>query len=76
MRLGNPNGAAALKRAGKGGAPLRAAMARNADRNARDLAPVVDDIREGGAISLRAIAFELNAVACSRGLAGGGTSRR
>jgi DNA invertase Pin-like site-specific DNA recombinase len=26
VRLGNPNGAAALRRAGKGGAPLRAAM--------------------------------------------------
>ena len=42
VRLGNPNGAAALRRAGKGGAPLRAAIARNADRHARDLAPVVD----------------------------------
>jgi DNA invertase Pin-like site-specific DNA recombinase len=33
VRLGNPNGAAALRRAGKGGAPLRAAIARNADRH-------------------------------------------
>ena len=41
VRLGNPNGAAALRRAGKGGAPLRAAIARNADRHAQDLAPVV-----------------------------------
>jgi hypothetical protein len=61
VRLGNPNGAAALRRSGKGGAPLRAAIARNADRHARDLAPVVDDIRSGGATSLRAIADELNA---------------
>ena len=61
VRLGNPNGAAALRRAGKGGAPLRAAIARNADRHARDLAPVVEDIRAGGATSLRAIAAELNA---------------
>ena len=53
VRLGNPNGAAALRRAGKGGAPLRAAIARNADRHARDLAPVVEDIRAGGATSLR-----------------------
>ena len=45
VKLGNPNGAAALRRAGKGGAPLRAAIARNADRHARDLAPVVADIR-------------------------------
>ena len=61
MRLGNPNGAAALRRAGKGGAPLRAAIACNADRHAQDLAPVVDDIRCGGATSLRTIADELNA---------------
>ena len=31
-----PNGAAALKWAGKGGAPLRAAISRNTDRHARD----------------------------------------
>ena len=61
VKLGNPNGAAALRRAGKGGAPLRAAIARNADRHAQDLAPVVADIRAGGATSLRAIAGELNA---------------
>jgi DNA invertase Pin-like site-specific DNA recombinase len=59
-KLGNPNGAAALRRAGKGGAPLWAAIGRNADRHVRDLAPVVADIREGGATSLRAIAAELN----------------
>jgi hypothetical protein len=61
VRLGNPNGAAALRRAGRGGAPLREAIARNADRHAQDLAPVVADIRAGGATSLRAIAAELNA---------------
>ena len=33
-RVGNPNGAAAVDRAGKGGAPLRAAVTRNADRHA------------------------------------------
>jgi Recombinase len=60
VRLGNPNGIEAIRRAGKGGAPLRAAIARNAERHARDLAPVVEDIRSGGAKSLRAIAAELN----------------
>jgi DNA invertase Pin-like site-specific DNA recombinase len=60
VKLGNPNGAASLRRAGKGGAPLRAAIARNADRHARDLAPVVKDIRADGATSLRGIADELN----------------
>ena len=59
--LGNPNGAAALRRAGKGGASLQAAIARNTDRHARDLAPMVAEIRSGGAASLRAIAMEMNA---------------
>ena len=54
-------GAAALRRPGRGAAALRAAIARNADRHALDLAPVVEDIRAGGATSLRAIADELNA---------------
>ena len=76
VRLGNPNGVAAIRRAGKGGAPLRAAIARNADRHARDLAPVVDDIRAGGATSLRAIAAESTPAACSPAAAGVGTSRR
>jgi len=61
VKLGNPNGTAALRRAGKGGAPLRAAIAENADRHARDLAPVVEDIRASGRESLGAIADELNA---------------
>jgi Recombinase len=39
---------------------LRAAIGRNAERHARVLAPVVEDIRSGGATSLRAIAAELN----------------
>ena len=61
VKLGNPNGAAALRRSGQSGTALRAAIARNADRHALDLAPVVEDIRAGGAVSLRAIAAELNA---------------
>lgn len=60
VRLGNPNGAAALKRAGKGGEALQAAVARNADVFARDLAPIVAEIRAEGHESLRAIAGELN----------------
>ena len=61
VQLGNPNGAAALQRAGKGGASLRAAVARNADRHAQDLAPVLEDIRASGHTSLGTIAAELNA---------------
>lgn len=60
VRLGNPNGAAALRRAGKGGQPLREAVMRNADRFALDLAPVVAAIRAEGHATLRAIADELN----------------
>jgi DNA invertase Pin-like site-specific DNA recombinase len=60
VRLGNPNGAAALRRAGKGGVALQAAVRANAERFAADLAPVVADIRPAGHVSLRAIAAELN----------------
>jgi len=60
VRLGNPNGAAALRRAGKGGVALRATVTRNADDYARDLAPVLADIRAAGHVSLRAMAAELN----------------
>jgi DNA invertase Pin-like site-specific DNA recombinase len=60
VKLGNPNGAAALRRAGRGGQPLRDAIARNADRHADDLRAVLEDVRAGGATSLRAIADEMN----------------
>ncbi len=60
VKLGNPNGAAALRRAGKGGAPLRTAIALNADRHAESLARVLADIRAQGHTTLRAIAGALN----------------
>jgi DNA invertase Pin-like site-specific DNA recombinase len=60
VKLGNPNGAAALRRAGKGGVALREAVAANADRHAQDLAPVLQALREQGVTSLRGIAAELN----------------
>ncbi|MFZ1725982.1 MAG: recombinase family protein, partial [Albidovulum sp.] len=60
VKLGNPNGAAALRRAGKGGVALRAAVGRNADRHAAELAPVLDDIQSQGHTTLRAIASALN----------------
>jgi DNA invertase Pin-like site-specific DNA recombinase len=59
-RLGNPNGAAALRRAGKGNTAAIAQVKLNADQRARDLATVVQDIRNGGALTLEAIATELN----------------
>ncbi len=60
VKLGNPNGAAALRRTGDEGAALRKAVADNADAFARDLAPVIAAIRIEGVISLREIAATLN----------------
>lgn len=61
VKLGNPNGAAALRRAGKGGEALRSAVTANSDAFAESLVPVLQDIRGQGCTSLRAIATELNA---------------
>ena len=61
VKLGNPNGAESLRRAGKGGAALRATVSANAAAFAADLAPVLADIRAAGLTSLRAIATELTA---------------
>jgi DNA invertase Pin-like site-specific DNA recombinase len=58
VKLGNPNEADALRRAGKGGAALRAAV--NAERHAQDPASMVADIRASGRTSLRAIAGKLS----------------
>ena len=59
VKLGNPNGAASLRRAGKVGVALSSAVSANADAFAADLAAVVADIRSAGTVSLRAIAAEL-----------------
>jgi DNA invertase Pin-like site-specific DNA recombinase len=60
VKLGNPNGAAALRRAGKGAVALREAVSRNAQAHAQDLSPVLEELRERGVTSLRAIALALN----------------
>jgi DNA invertase Pin-like site-specific DNA recombinase len=58
-KLGNPNGAAALRRAGKGNAAgVRAAVAA-ADSHAADLEPVIASLRNEGIVSLGAIAAAL-----------------
>jgi DNA invertase Pin-like site-specific DNA recombinase len=59
VRLGNPNGAESLRRAGKGGVALRKVVSANAEAFAADLAAVVADIRGAGHISVRALAAEL-----------------
>jgi DNA invertase Pin-like site-specific DNA recombinase len=61
VKLGNPNGAESFRRAGKGGAALRAAVLANAAVFAADLAPVLADIRAAVNTSRRAIATELTA---------------
>ncbi|MBL9072517.1 recombinase family protein [Tabrizicola sp.] len=61
VKLGNPNGAESLRRAGKGGAALRAVVSANAAAFAEDLAPVIADVQAAGHTSLRAIAAELTA---------------
>lgn len=61
VKLGNPNGAASLRRAGNGGAALRAVVSANAAAFAADLVPVLEDIQSAGYTSLRAVAAELTA---------------
>ncbi len=60
VKLGNPNGAAALRRAGKGNAAAVARVQEAADRRAEDLQPVIEDLQRQGVMGLRAIARALN----------------
>lgn len=60
VKLGNPNGAASLRRAAKGNTAACEAVRARAANRAVDYAPVIADIRATGAISLPAIARELN----------------
>jgi len=59
--LGNPNGARALQRAGKGNTAAVAEVIAKADRHAQDVLPIIDDISAAGITGLRGIAAELNA---------------
>lgn len=60
VKLGNPNGAAALISAKKGNTASVAAIRAGAERFAADLEPIVADIMRTGTTSLRTIAGELN----------------
>lgn len=60
VKLGNPNGAAALRRAGKGNSTAVAARKAAVDGRCAELAAEVQEIRKGGARSLREIAAGLN----------------
>ena len=60
QRLGNPNGAAALRRAGKGTVAALEARQRNADEHADRLRSIVDRMKGEGRTSLGALARALN----------------
>jgi len=57
--FGCPNGAAALRRAGKGNVDAVRALKATADSNAHALSDMVNDIRAGGVSTLTGIAHEL-----------------
>lgn len=58
QKLGNPNGARALR--GLGNAPAIVAVKANANRHRAQVAPVIEAIRGDGVTSLKGIAGELN----------------
>lgn len=60
VKLGNPNGARALLRAGKGNVAGLKAIACKANAHAELLRPTIEALREDGVISLGAIAQVLN----------------
>ena len=60
VRLGNPNGAAAIRRAGKGNKAAVQAVKAGADDHARELAPVVAALQADGITSLSGLAGALN----------------
>ncbi|HEX7820507.1 MAG TPA: recombinase family protein [Sphingobium sp.] len=60
QRLGNPNGAAAILRAGKGNAAGIAAAVADADAHAAKLAPIIARLRKEGHASLAALSAQLN----------------
>jgi len=60
VRLGNPNGAEALRRAGRGNAASVQAIRAHADDHAHNLRPVIAALAEEGITSLGAVAAALN----------------
>ncbi len=59
-KLGNPNGAAALRRARKGNTASLRVFKEKATRHAENLRPVVEALRSDGVMSLGRIAEALN----------------
>ncbi|MCM8557673.1 recombinase family protein [Sphingomicrobium sediminis] len=60
VKLGNPNGARALRRANKGNKAALNEIKRSADEHAADVLPVIEAMRSEGHHSLRAMADGLN----------------
>jgi hypothetical protein len=60
VRLGNPNGAAAFRRAGKGTGAAIAAVSANATSRADQFRPVIQRLQAGGVASFGALAAALN----------------
>lgn len=60
QKLGNPNGASALRRAGKGNTAAVAAAKSVADSHAESLRPIVAEMQAAGTATLSKIAAELN----------------
>ena len=60
QKLGNPNGASALRRANKGNNASLIAIKANADKHAIGLKPVIKSLADEGVTSLGAIALALN----------------
>lgn len=60
VRLGNPNGAAPLRRAGKGTTAALVAVSSNADDRAERLRSTIDRLKADGVVSLAGIAEALN----------------
>lgn len=58
--LGNPNGAAALRRAGRGNRAAVAAIRAQAQQRATDLADTLADVEAAGIVSNNAVAAEFN----------------
>lgn len=61
QRLGNPNGAAALRRAAKGNAASVSAIKAGADHFAEGLRGIVQEMKARGIVSVTKLATELNA---------------
>jgi Site-specific recombinases, DNA invertase Pin homologs len=60
QRLGNPNGAAALRRAQRGNTAAVEAVTASADQRAHELRPIIDDLAARGVTSLGGVAAALN----------------